>query len=133
MFLLIRLSYQIWLCQEVSIHLMFLLIFVTVFINHDWCSFNTSHVSINRLVRGGNEILTNVSIHLMFLLINRSNKGTWEQSKVSIHLMFLLISTLSIMDRRCFKVSIHLMFLLIFLALIVRSLVITFQYISCFY
>ena len=118
----IHLMFLLILCQAeyrkgdkpVSIHLMFLLISVGVRPpTRGRRCFNTSHVSINRtwLVQNRNGWI--VSIHLMFLLIQRASLCVRPFYRVSIHLMFLLIEkdSDSQQDRRV--VSIHLMFLLI--------------------
>ena len=55
--------------------------------------FNTSHVSINRRTCFCRQTGTDISIHLMFLLIDIVNAVIKIGSIISIHLMFLLIRT----------------------------------------
>ena len=116
--------------------------------------FNTSHVSINRLIASKYSWFTKISIHLMFLLIvlkssfatcslhfntshvsiNRTIHNIQNIRKaISIHLMFLLILCLFDHCPRFLFISIHLMFLLIFPRSVERKQRRTFQYISCFY
>ena len=74
-------------------------------------SFNTSHVSINRIKSVWYISGFLVSIHLMFLLIYNCPKEQGQNKKVSIHLMFLLIQPRDI----------------------IKFVETEFQYISCFY
>ena len=118
--------------------------------------FNTSHVSINLLSTTWSKHQKRISIHLMFLLIEKDDLFCDKRQPISIHLMFLLIknpvqrilsapkhfNTSHVSINRycyccyycCLWISIHLMFLLIG-RFTVRSSNIRckFQYISCFY
>ena len=55
-------------------------------------NFNTSHVSINPGVNIRCLMVTNISIHLMFLLIVFLGRARFGTVQISIHLMFLLIA-----------------------------------------
>ena len=96
----------------ISIHLMFLLIYLSLMPEHIHNYFNTSHVSINQIRRSFYKNGRFISIHLMFLLICNPNyhhifpndfntshvsinrgcrRAYWQFTPISIHLMFLLI------------------------------------------
>ena len=71
---------------------MFLLITSAVKGCMDDDDFNTSHVSINPGVNIRCLMITNISIHLMFLLIVFLGRARFGTVQISIHLMFLLIA-----------------------------------------
>ena len=77
----------------ISIHLMFLLIEKKAVIWSLPSNFNTSHVSINQMLilwsaaAGGNFNTSHVSIN------RRRTRGVVTGADISIHLMFLLIDT----------------------------------------
>ena len=75
--------------------------------------FNTSHVSINPQRIMSLTYSIRISIHLMFLLIWRVHHICTCRWCISIHLMFLLITSRSNVYGRITSISIHLMFLLI--------------------
>ena len=58
-------------------------------------------------------LLKRISIHLMFLLIDRRGGFCIRRKVISIHLMFLLIDPARCKALATFLISIHLMFLLI--------------------
>ena len=115
MFLLIileALPQRAWL--EISIHLMFLLIRYPI--SSRWIRniyFNTSHVSINRVMRG-QTVQNYLHFNTSHVSINpaRSN-GAAAGKKISIHLMFLLIFKVWVPLVTGCTISIHLMFPLI--------------------
>ncbi len=137
MFLLIileALPQRAWL--EISIHLMFLLIRYPI--RSRWIRniyFNTSHVSINRVMRG-QTVQNYLHFNTSHVSINPScNCGEYDRfyhfntshvsinparsngaaagKKISIHLMFLLISGAAFYVCIKLEISIHLMFILI--------------------
>ena len=74
--------------------------------------FNTSHVYINRTDNGHMACHTQISIHLMFILILFSSPCP-VPGRISIHLMFILIRRVAVLSCGVTSISIHLMFILI--------------------
>ena len=134
---------------------MFLLILINSRIVKELSHFNTSHVSINlkkstlphysslisihlmflliNRCKFSFNIVFTISIHLMFLLISCSNSKFPPVTGISIHLMFLLIFFIAFLAQRGELISIHLMFLLIWVQSKSCRNTRKFQYISCFY
>ena len=77
--------------KQISIHLMFLLIGKCKIMGMRHLYFNTSHVSINPTVTRCRTDKPVISIHLMFLLIHAPYGQVGRHGGISIHLMFLLI------------------------------------------
>ena len=73
----------------------------------------------------------NVSIHLMLLFITKlKSYSTTEQSFNTSHVTLYHIGFITVIKER--KVSIHLMLLFIDSAVLIPTIVIPFQYISCY-
>ena len=133
MFLLIRVCFGGRKWHTISIHLMFLLIALPPSPGCPLVHFNTSHVSINRLMRI-DQNGPNYHFNTSHVSINPQRIMSLTYSiRISIHLMFLLIWRVHHICTCRWCISIHLMFLLIRKKELYALPLPAFQYISCFY